>query len=102
MGGWQRYETQIYHLASAAAVRRIGKQEALKKLAELTPRNERGRKRSTVNRLLMFLGTTIGGYVGWWAGDYIGFGLMGTFLVSSLGSMAGIYVVWRLMGDYLS
>ena len=55
-----------------------------------------------MNRLLMFLGMTMGGYVGWWAGDYIGFGLMGTFLVSSLGSMAGIYVVWRFMGDYLS
>ena len=49
----------------------------------------------------MFLGMTIGGYGGWWAGDYIGFGLMGAFLVSSLGSMAGIYVVWRIMTDYL-
>jgi len=55
-----------------------------------------------VNRLLMFLGMTIGGYLGWWAGDYLGFELMGAFLVSSLGSMAGIYVVWRFMGDYLS
>lgn len=54
-----------------------------------------------MNRLLMFLGMTIGGYVGWWAGDYLDMGLMATFLVSSLGSMAGIYVVWRFMGDYL-
>ena len=55
----------------------------------------------TVNRLLMFVGMTLGGYVGWWAGDYMGFGLMGTFLVSSLGSLIGIYVAWRVMVDYL-
>ncbi len=52
-------------------------------------------------RLLMFIGMTVGGYVGWWAGDAIGFGLMGTFLVSTLGSLAGIYVVWKVMTDYL-
>jgi hypothetical protein len=55
-----------------------------------------------VNRLLMFVGMTVGGYVGWWAGEYVGFDLMGTFLVSSLGSLVGIYAVWRIMRDYLS
>ena len=55
-----------------------------------------------MNRLLIFVGMTLSGYVGWWAGDYLGFGLMGTFLVSSLGSMAGIYVIWRIMTDYLN
>ncbi len=55
-----------------------------------------------MNRLLMFVGMTVGGYVGWWAGEYVGFGLMGTFLVSSLGSMVGIYVTWRITRDYLS
>ncbi len=54
-----------------------------------------------MNRLLMFLGMTVGGYLGWWIGDYIGLGLMGTFLVSSVGSMVGIYVAWRIMCDYL-
>ncbi len=54
-----------------------------------------------MTRLLMFVGMTIGGYVGWWAGDAVGFGLMGTFLVSSLGSLIGIYVTWRVMADYL-
>lgn len=49
----------------------------------------------------MFVGMTVGGYVGWWAGDCIGFGLMGTFLVSSLGSMVGIYVAWRVLTEYL-
>ena len=55
-----------------------------------------------VNRMLMFIGLTVGGYLGWWAGDAIGFGLMGTFLVSSLGSIVGIYVMWRVLVDYLS
>jgi hypothetical protein len=54
-----------------------------------------------MTRLLMFVGMTVGGYVGWWAGDYVGFGLMGTFLVSSLGSLAGVYVTWRLIVNYL-
>jgi hypothetical protein len=51
--------------------------------------------------MLMFIATTVGGYAGWWLGEYMGFGLMGAFLISSLGSMVGIYVVWRVMTDYL-
>jgi hypothetical protein len=54
-----------------------------------------------MNRLLMFVGMTVGGYAGWWVGDLIGFGLMGTFMVSSLGSAAGIYVAWKLQTEYL-
>jgi len=54
-----------------------------------------------MTRLLMFLGITIGGYIGWLAGDYIGLGLMGKFMVSSLGSFAGIYVAWRVLTNYL-
>ena len=55
-----------------------------------------------MNRLLMFVGMTLGGYIGWWAGDLMGFGLMATFLVSSLGSFVGIYAAWRVLRDYLS
>lgn len=58
-------------------------------------------KRPTVTRLLMFIGMTVGGYLGWWLGDYLDCGLMTTFLISTLGSMLGIYVVWRMMRDYL-
>ncbi|NQT15362.1 MAG: hypothetical protein HQ582_21580 [Planctomycetes bacterium] len=54
-----------------------------------------------MHRLLMFVGMTLGGYVGWWAGDYVGLGLMGTFLVSALGSLAGVYLAWRIIRDYL-
>lgn len=55
----------------------------------------------TVNRLLMFVGMTVGGYAGWWLGDCFGFGLMGDFLLSSVGSIVGIFAVWRLMTEYL-
>jgi hypothetical protein len=54
-----------------------------------------------VNKTLIFLGTTLGSYVGWWAGEVMGFELMGTFLISSLAGMIGIYVAWRIIVDYL-
>jgi hypothetical protein len=50
----------------------------------------------------MFIGMTIGSYIGWWAGECLGFGFMGAFLVSSLGSLVGIYVAWRVLTDYLN
>jgi hypothetical protein len=49
----------------------------------------------------MFIGMVVGGYAGWWLGDYFDFGLMATFLVSTLGSAVGVYVAWRIMRDYL-
>jgi hypothetical protein len=52
-----------------------------------------------MNRLLMFMGMTVGGYLGWWIGESIGFGLMGTFWISTLGSIAGVYVAWKLGRD---
>ena len=54
-----------------------------------------------MNRLLMFVGMTVGGYIGWWAGDYLGLGLMTTFLLSSLGSVVGIVGVWWFRKEYL-
>jgi len=55
-----------------------------------------------VTRLLMFVGMTGGGYLGWWLGDCMGLGLMGAFLVSTLGSLAGVYAAWRVLTDYLT
>ena len=52
--------------------------------------------------MLIFIGMTVGGYLGWWAGENLGFGLMGTFLISSLGSLIGIFVAWKATTDYLS
>ena len=67
----------------------------------LNPTKNSHKELLTMNRLLLFVGMTLGGYVGWWAGDCVGLGLMGTFLVSSLGSLAGVYLAWRIMRDYL-
>jgi hypothetical protein len=50
----------------------------------------------------MFIAMTVGGYVGWWAAEATGFGLMGAFIISSFGSLVGIYVAWRTLGDYLN
>jgi hypothetical protein len=54
-----------------------------------------------MNRLLVFLGMTLGGYLGWWAGEALAFGLMGTLLVSSLGSIAGIFGAWKIVRMFL-
>ena len=54
-----------------------------------------------MSRLLILVGMSAGGYVGWWAGDYLDLGLMTTFLVSVLGSAVGVYVAWRITRDYL-
>jgi len=54
-----------------------------------------------MHRLLMSVGMIFGGYVGWWAGDYVGLGLMATFLVSTLGSIGGGYLAGRITTDYL-
>ena len=55
----------------------------------------------TMYRLLIFIGMILGGYVGWWAGEYVGLGFMGAFLVSSVGSAVGVYLVWKLERYYL-
>ena len=57
---------------------------------------------TTMDRILMFVGIGVGGYAGWYAGDYFGFGLMGAFLLSTVGSFVGLYVAWRVVRDYLS
>jgi hypothetical protein len=54
-----------------------------------------------MNRLLVFLGMTLGGYLGWWAGEAMGFGLMGVFLAGSLGSIAGVYGAWKIVQAFL-
>lgn len=55
---------------------------------------------STMTRLLIFIGMVVGGYVGWWLGDYLGLGLMGTFLLSTLGSAVGVCLGWKVGRGY--
>lgn len=54
-----------------------------------------------MSRMLFLLVTTLGGTIGWWVGERLGFGLMGTFFISAIGSFIGIYVAWRITVDYL-
>ena len=49
-----------------------------------------------MTKLCIFVGTTIGGYVGWEAGEAVGFGMVGAFLASGVGSILGVYYGWKL------
>jgi uncharacterized membrane protein YfcA len=47
-----------------------------------------------VNKLCIFVGSTVGGYVGWYVGDPLG--MFAAFIVSGIGSVAGVYFGWKL------
>jgi hypothetical protein len=49
-----------------------------------------------VNKLCIFVGTTIGGYAGWLLGDAVGLGFGWAFVLSGVGSMAGVYAGWKV------
>jgi len=53
-----------------------------------------------MNKLCIFVGMTVLGWIGWWIGNRIGF--MTGFVLSCIGSLAGVYVGWRIYRDYLS
>jgi hypothetical protein len=48
-------------------------------------------------RLLMLVGLTVGGAVGWWLGSYVG--IWTALVASAAGTFLGIYVVYRLNRD---
>ena len=52
-----------------------------------------------MQKLCIFVGTMLLGWVGWWLGSYIGF--MTAFWVSGIGSVAGVYLGWRIHRDFL-
>ena len=52
-----------------------------------------------MNKLCMFTGMTVFGWIGWWLGAHVGF--VTAFFLSSLASMVGVYVGWRIYRDYL-
>lgn len=51
-----------------------------------------------MNKLCIFLGMTIFGWIGWRAGEKVGF--MTAFLSSGIASMVGVYVGWRINREY--
>ena len=52
-----------------------------------------------MNKLCIFIGMTVLGWIGWLIGDKIGF--MTAFVFSGVGSIIGVYVGWRINRDYL-
>ena len=46
-------------------------------------------------KLSIFAGTTIGSYVGWYAGQQVGFGFLGCFVISSVGTIVGVWAGWK-------
>jgi len=50
-------------------------------------------------KLCIFVGMNIGGAVGWWLGEFVGFGT--AFIASGVGSILGIYGGWRVAREWL-
>jgi hypothetical protein len=53
-----------------------------------------------MNKLFIFVGMMIFGWVGWAIGAR--FGIMTAFILSCVGSIAGIYLGWRINRDYFT
>jgi hypothetical protein len=51
-----------------------------------------------MKKLLGFVGATLGGAVGWWAGSAVG--IMTAFMVSTVASGVGLYLGRRLADHY--
>jgi hypothetical protein len=48
-----------------------------------------------VSKLFIFVGTTIGSYAGWALGDWVGFEMLGCFILSGILSIVGVYAGWK-------
>jgi membrane protein YqaA with SNARE-associated domain len=49
---------------------------------------------------MIFIGSALGGWVGWALTER--FGIMTAFIASTVGSVAGIVLGWRIGRDYFS
>ena len=47
-------------------------------------------------KLCILVGTTLGSYVGWAAGEALGLGMGWAFVISGVGSVLGVYAGWKL------
>ncbi len=47
-------------------------------------------------KLCIFVGTTVGSYVGWAAAEAVGLGFGWAFVLSGVGSVAGVYAGWKV------
>jgi membrane protein YqaA with SNARE-associated domain len=46
------------------------------------------------------IASTLGGYAGWWLGNYVGLGT--AFFLSVVGTALGVYLAHHWMSEYLS
>jgi hypothetical protein len=53
-----------------------------------------------MKKICIFVGITVFGWIGWWAGS--GLGIMTAWVFSGVGSLLGVYVGWRINRDFLS
>ncbi len=53
-----------------------------------------------MNKLCIFAGTTIGGFVFGYAGDALGFSFLWSFILSGVGSVVGVYAGWKIAQHY--
>jgi hypothetical protein len=53
-----------------------------------------------MSKLLIFIGMTAGGWLGWSLGER--FGIMTAFILSTLGSIGGVILGWRIGRRFFS
>ena len=53
-----------------------------------------------MNKICIFVGMTVFGWIGWWAGSSLG--IMTAWIFSGVGSLLGVYVGWRINRAYFS
>ncbi len=49
-----------------------------------------------MNKVCILIGTTLGGYCGWWLGEALGWDFFTNFMASGIGSLVGVYVSRKL------
>jgi len=53
-----------------------------------------------MNKLCIFVGTTVGSYAFWYLGALCGLQIMGCFMLSGVGSILGVYLGWKVAQNY--
>jgi uncharacterized membrane protein YeaQ/YmgE (transglycosylase-associated protein family) len=71
--------------------------EVLRKAASLALL-EGNSPRESMNKILGFVGATVGGYAGWWLGAHVG--IMTAFIVSIIGTALGVYAGRQIARNY--
>ena len=52
-----------------------------------------------MKKILIILSITIGGWIGWWIGEFVRF--MTAYFLSVFGAAAGLYFDRKLMNNYM-